>query len=239
MTYTSQWFAPTCTSDPIRSLRIKTGRDGHKANAVHLRRRPRGQIKGYFLWFVPWFNSLWFWKCLAFSLTCLHLVLRAIRALKGWRWVALWGLDVCPLVGRLGAVFMRHHKYACCFMLYGGIYDRGATVFALSEVIYLSSAVTEGLNTTRDDCTSCQPAAAHYKCPQTLVKHVVKMNKIEMNKIKLFNCLLKLTVFDTVLAHPRGSYPNLLLIRHGQIESGLTGIKKERKTKRGTLPCFL
>lgn len=78
--------------------------------------------------------------------------------------MALWGLDVCPLVGRLGAVFMRHHKYACCFMLYGGIYDRGVTVFALSEVIYLSSAVTEGMNKTRDDCTSCQTAPADFKC---------------------------------------------------------------------------
>lgn len=124
-------------------------------------------------------------------------------------------------------------------MLYGGIYDRGVTVFALSEVIYLSSAVTEGLNTTRDDCTSRQPAAAHYKCPRTFVKLVVKMNKIETNEISSFNCLLKLAVFDTVLAHPEGPYPNLLLIRHGQIESSLTRIKKERKTKRGTLPCFL
>lgn len=152
--------------------------------------------------------------------------------------MALWGLDVCPLVGRLGAVFMRHHKYACCFMLYGGIYDRRVTVFALSEVIYLSSAVTEGLNTTRDDCTSCQPAAAHYKCPPTFVKHVVKMNKIEINKIKLFNCLLKLAVFDTVLAHPEGSYPNLLLIRHGQIELSLTVIKKGKKNKKRSASLF-
>lgn len=177
MTYTSQWFAPTCTSDPIRSLYIKTGWNGHTANAEHLRTRPRGQIKGYFLWFVPWFNSVWFWKSLAFPLTHLHSVLRAIRALKGGRWVALWGLDVCPLVGRLGAVFMRHHKYACCFVLYGGIYDRGVTVFALSEVIYLSSTVTEGMNKTRDDCTSCQTAPADFKCSWTLEKHIVKSFK--------------------------------------------------------------
>lgn len=39
------------------------------------------------------------------------------------------------------AVFMRHHKYACGFLLYWGIYDSGVTVFALSEVIYLSSTV--------------------------------------------------------------------------------------------------
>lgn len=40
------------------------------------------------------------------------------------------------------AVFMQHHKYACCFVLYRGVYDSGVTVFALSEVIYLSSIVT-------------------------------------------------------------------------------------------------
>lgn len=42
------------------------------------------------------------------------------------------------------AVFMRHHKYACCFLLYEGIYDSRVTVFALSEVIYLSSTVGDG-----------------------------------------------------------------------------------------------
>lgn len=36
---------------------------------------------------------------------------------------------------------MRHHKYACCVLLYRGIYDSKVTVFALSEVIYLSSTV--------------------------------------------------------------------------------------------------
>lgn len=29
------------------------------------------------------------------------------------------------------AMFMQHHKYACCVMWYWGIYDRGVTVFAL------------------------------------------------------------------------------------------------------------
>lgn len=49
---------------------------------------------------------------------------------------------------------MRHHKYACCFVPYRGIYDGAVTVFALSEVIYLSSAVTAGTNEAEDDCTS-------------------------------------------------------------------------------------
>lgn len=48
------------------------------------------------------------------------------------------------------AVFMRHHKYACCSMLYRGIYDTKVTVFALSEVIYLSSPVTVGMNKAED-----------------------------------------------------------------------------------------
>lgn len=52
------------------------------------------------------------------------------------------------------AVFMRHHKYACCCALYRGIYDSGVTVFALSEVIYLSSAVTVGMNKAEDKRTS-------------------------------------------------------------------------------------
>lgn len=51
------------------------------------------------------------------------------------------------------AVFMRHHKYAWCFLLYRGIYDSGVTVFALSEVIYLSSTVTVG-NKAEDNCAS-------------------------------------------------------------------------------------
>lgn len=51
---------------------------------------------------------------------------------------------------------MRHHKYACCFVPYRGIYDSGVTVFALSEVIYLSSAVTVGVNQAEDKCTSLQ-----------------------------------------------------------------------------------
>lgn len=48
------------------------------------------------------------------------------------------------------AVFMRHHKYACCFLLYRGIYDSGVTVFGLSEVIYLSTTVTVGMNKAED-----------------------------------------------------------------------------------------
>lgn len=52
------------------------------------------------------------------------------------------------------AVFMRHHKYACCVVLYRGIYDSGVTVFALSEVIYLSSTVTVGMNKAEDKYTS-------------------------------------------------------------------------------------
>lgn len=55
------------------------------------------------------------------------------------------------------AVFMRHHKYACCFVLYRGCYDGGVTVFALSEVIYLSTAVTAGMNKAKDNYTSCLP----------------------------------------------------------------------------------
>lgn len=54
------------------------------------------------------------------------------------------------------AVFMRHHKYACCFLLYRGIYDSGMTAFALSEVIYLSSTVTVG-NEAEDNYTSRLP----------------------------------------------------------------------------------
>lgn len=52
------------------------------------------------------------------------------------------------------AVFMRHHKYACCFVLYRGMRDSGVTVFALSEVIYLSSTVTVGMNKAEDNRTS-------------------------------------------------------------------------------------
>lgn len=55
------------------------------------------------------------------------------------------------------AVFMRHHKYACCFVLYRGIYDSGVTVFVLSEVIYLSSTVTVGMNKAEDNYTSHLP----------------------------------------------------------------------------------
>lgn len=54
-------------------------------------------------------------------------------------------------------VFMRHHKYACCFVLYRGIYDSEVTVFALSEVIYLSSTVTAGMNEAEDTYTSRRP----------------------------------------------------------------------------------
>lgn len=142
------------------------------------------------------------------------------------------GLDVCPLVGRLGAVFMRNHKYACRFMLYGGIYDRGVTVFALSEVIYLSSAVTEGMNKTRDDCISCQTAPADFKCSWTLEKHIAK----SLTFVELFikaHCVIhivsrgllsKLVTVSVVIN------PCFKMIRHGQIESSLTGIKK-KKTK--------
>lgn len=35
-------------------------------------------------------------------------------------------------------------------MLYRGIHDSGVTVFALSEVIYLSSTVTVGMNKAED-----------------------------------------------------------------------------------------
>lgn len=49
------------------------------------------------------------------------------------------------------AVFMRHHKYACCFSPCRGVYDSGVTVFALSEVIYLSSSVTAGTNKAEDN----------------------------------------------------------------------------------------
>lgn len=49
---------------------------------------------------------------------------------------------------------MRHHKYACCFVLYRGIYDSEMTVFTLSEVIYLSSAVTVGMNKAEDNYTA-------------------------------------------------------------------------------------
>ncbi len=52
------------------------------------------------------------------------------------------------------AVFMRHHKYACCFVLYRDIYDSGVTVFALSEVIYLSYTVTVRMNKAEDNYTS-------------------------------------------------------------------------------------
>lgn len=52
------------------------------------------------------------------------------------------------------SVFMRHHKYACCFVLYRGIYDSEMTVFTLSEVIYLSSAVTVGTNKAEDNYTA-------------------------------------------------------------------------------------
>lgn len=38
-------------------------------------------------------------------------------------------------------------------MLYRGIYDSGVTVFALSEVIYLSYSVTVGMNQTEDNYT--------------------------------------------------------------------------------------
>jgi len=55
------------------------------------------------------------------------------------------------------AVFMQHHKYACCFGPYRGIYDSGVTAFALSEVIYLSSSVTAGMNEAEDDDTSHSP----------------------------------------------------------------------------------
>ena len=53
------------------------------------------------------------------------------------------------------AVFIQHHKYACCYVLYRGVYDSGVTVFALSEVIYLSSTVTGGTNKAEDNFTSC------------------------------------------------------------------------------------
>lgn len=49
---------------------------------------------------------------------------------------------------------MRHHKYACGFSPCRGVYDSGVTVFALSEVIYLSSSVTAGTNKAEDIRTS-------------------------------------------------------------------------------------
>lgn len=112
---------------------------------------PHGQIKGdFFFWFMPWWNSLCRdWQRLAFSLTSLHLVVHLGSA--GWEMsgmvrytFACWN-DV-------RAVFMRHHKYACCFLLYSGV-----TVFPLSEVIYLSSTVTVGMNKTGDNYTSHLP----------------------------------------------------------------------------------
>lgn len=51
------------------------------------------------------------------------------------------------------AVFMQYHKYACCFVLYRGIDDSGVTVFALSEVISLSSSLTVGMNKPDDNYT--------------------------------------------------------------------------------------
>ena len=61
------------------------------------------------------------------------------------------------------AVFMRHHKYACCFVLYGGIYDSGVAVFVLSEVIYLSSSLTVGMKREEDNYTSHQPYRMNLK----------------------------------------------------------------------------
>lgn len=49
------------------------------------------------------------------------------------------------------AVFMQHHKYACCFVWHRGIYDSTVTAFALSEVIYLSSTLTVSMDKIKDN----------------------------------------------------------------------------------------
>lgn len=53
MTYTSQWFALTRTSDPIRSLHIKTGWNGRTANVSVWEEGPEGRLKGIFYALCP------------------------------------------------------------------------------------------------------------------------------------------------------------------------------------------
>lgn len=49
------------------------------------------------------------------------------------------------------AVFMPHHKYACFFVWYRGIYDSEVVIFTHSEVIFLTATVTAGLNKAKDN----------------------------------------------------------------------------------------
>lgn len=121
-----------------------------------------------------------------------------------------------------------------------GIYDRGVTVFALSEVIYLSSTVTEGMNKTRDDCTSCQTIPADFKCSWTLEKHIVNLLKfvwlfIEAHRVRhiISSGLLSKLLAVRVLVNPC-----FKMIRHGQIESRLTRVKKEKNTKERCSSLF-
>lgn len=66
-----------------------------------------------------------------------------------------------------GPVFMQHHKYAYCFLLYGSVYGSEMAVFALSEVIYLSSSVTAE-NKAVDGDTSYPLDGTTFKSPGCL-----------------------------------------------------------------------
>lgn len=139
-----------------KSFKTETGWHGHTPKACFRDQSSFGWIKEYIFLVCTLDSQCRVWQRLAFPLTSLHLVCGSVpsgllRVGDEWHGEVQYTF-ACWCDAR--AVFMRHHKYACCFVKCRGIYDSRVTVFALSEVIYLSSTVTVGMNKAEDNYAS-------------------------------------------------------------------------------------